>query len=75
MMTTGPHTDEYTISTLGYDGNVKTHLIEYKRFKLNGFLFIFGFLFFKTKNFRHKGKYDRKRKKKRSREIFLFLRN
>ena len=48
MMTTGPHTDEYTISTLGYDGNVKTHLIEYKRFKLNGFLFIFYFLFFKT---------------------------
>lgn len=48
MMTTGPHTDEYTISTLGYDGNVKTHLIEYKRFRLNG-VFVYFSLFYKTK--------------------------
>ena len=36
LIATGPHTDEYTFSTLGYDNSVRTHLVEYKRFKLNG---------------------------------------
>lgn len=34
LLSTGPHTDEYTFSTLGSDNLIRTHLLEYKRFKI-----------------------------------------